>query len=221
LAVFDLDGTLIKPRSSWRYLHEKLGTWKSAGKNAELFYGGKMMWEEWARKDAGLWAGRHVDKIERIARKCPTVHGAKETVNKLRDAGLDIAIISGGLSVFAECVAEKLGISHVFANRLDSENRVLTGNITNTVTQTNKPEVLQQLLEKLRLRLQQTLAVGDDFTMIPVFRIVGLAIAFNPLDLDVGKSAHMTVNSQSLLDILPYVLPDTAANRDPTQHRYL
>lgn len=211
LAVFDLDGTLIRPRSSWKYLHQKLGTWEMAKPNAKLFYDKKITWEEWANRDAKLWKGTSAEEVERIARRCPITRGAKETLCRLRDRDFALAIISGGLSFFAERVGLELKIPNVFANKLDSENGILTGEVVNSVTQTNKCELLSRLLERLGLSLRQTVAIGDDFTMVPMFKVVGLSIAFNPFDPQVGQSAWVTINSQSLLHILPYILSDSAA----------
>jgi len=206
LAVFDLDGTLIRPRSSWRYLHEKLGTWDVAKANAELFYDKKITWEEWANLDAKLWKGTSIDDVEGIVQRCPITRGSMETIRRLQEREFAMAIISGGLSFFAESVAQELKIPNVFANRLKSKARILTGEVANLVTQTNKCELLSLLLKRLGLSLRQTVAIGDDFTMIPMFKIVGLSIAFNPSNLDVGQSARVTVNSRTLLDILPYIL---------------
>jgi phosphoserine phosphatase len=214
LAVFDLDGTLIKPRSSWRYLHQKLGTWKVARINADLFYDNRITWKEWANRDAKLWKGTSVDKVERIAKKCPITLGAREVTRSLRETNFAMAIISGGLSYFAERVGQELEIPNIFSNKLISENGVLTGEVENLVTPTSKCEQLALLLERLGLSLRQTVAIGDDFTMIPMFKIVELSIAFNPSDLNIGKGACVTVNSQNLLDVLPYILPKCSANSD-------
>jgi len=211
LAVFDLDGTLIKPRSSWEYLHHKLGTWEMAKPNAELFYDKKITWKEWANRDAKLWKGIDEDEVERIARKCPITKGAKETVRRLRERDFALAIISGGLFFFAERVGQELEIPYIFANKLNSEDGILTGEVVNSVTQTNKCKLLSLLLKRLGLSLRQTVAIGDDFTMIPMFKTVGMSIAFNPSKLNVGRSACITVNSQSLLQILPYILSGLTA----------
>lgn len=211
LAVFDLDGTLIRPRSSWRYLHEKLGTWDVAKANADLFYDKKITWEEWANLDAKLWKGTCIDDVERIARRCPITRGSRETIRRLRERDFAMAIISGGLSFFAERVGQELKIPNVFANKLKSKDGILTGEVANLVTQTNKCGLLSLLLKRLGLSLQQTVAIGDDFTMIPMFKIVGLSIAFNPSNRDVGQSACVTVNSQTLLHILPYILSNPAS----------
>jgi len=206
LVIFDLDGTLIKPSSSWQYLHQKLGTRKEARKNSELFYAGKLSWDEWAERDARLWAGSDVNEVKRIVQRCPLTKGAKKTVLKLKENGLDMAIISGGISFFADRVAQELEISHVFSNKLHEKDGKLTGEVTITVTSTNKPILLLQLLKQLKLSLEHVGAVGDDFTMVPLFKIVGLSIAFNPSKTDVKESADIVIVGQSLLDILPHIL---------------
>ena len=212
LVVFDLDGTLIEPSSSWKYLHKKLGTWKKARKNSDLFYAGKLSWEEWAKKDAKLWAGTDVNDVRRIAQKCPLTKGAKKTTLRLKENGLHVAIISGGISFFADKVAQELKISHVFSNKLHERNGILTGEVTISVTSTNKPKLLLQLLKQLKLSLRHAVAVGDDFTMIPLFKIAGLSIAFNPSTSDVRKSANVVLVGQSLLDVLPHILKNCARN---------
>jgi len=206
LVVFDLDGTLIEPSSSWKYLHQKLGTWKRAKKNPDLFYAGKLSWEEWAKRDAKLWAGIESNDVRRIAQKCPRTKGAKKATLRLKENDLHVAIISGGISFFADEVAQELKISHVFSNKLHERNGILTGEVTVSVTATNKPELLLQLSKQLEISLRHVVSVGDDFTMIPLFKITGLSIAFNPSTSDVRKSANVVLVGQSLLDILPYIL---------------
>jgi len=206
LVAFDLDGTLISPSSSWKYLHEKLGTWKKARKNSDLFYAGKLTWEDWAKRDAKLWAEIDVNLVRRIAQKCPLTEGAKKATLRLKENGLQVSIISGGISFFADRVAQELEIPYVLSNKLHERNEILTGEVTVSVTSTNKPELLLQLLKQLGLSLKHTVAVGDDFTMIPLFKICGLSIAFNPSTSDVEKSAQVVLTGQSLLDILPHIL---------------
>ena len=76
------------------------------------------------------------------------------------------------------------------------------------VTSTNKDVILNQLLQELKLKSSQVVAVGDDFTMIPLFKIVGIAIAFNSKDNAVKESADVVVASRTLLDILPHILSE-------------
>ena len=210
LVVFDLDGTLIKPLSSWRYLHQALGTWQRAKVNTDLFYGGMITWREWAERDAKLWTGTQVYRIEEIVEQCPRTEGAVETLDRLHEEGIATSIVSGGISFFAERIAHELKIDAVFANRLQQRDGILTGQVVVTVDQTNKAEICTRLGEGLGISMKKIVAVGDDFTMIPVFKTVGLSIAFNPIDLRVEKSATVSLKCKDLTTILPFVFKQTS-----------
>jgi phosphoserine phosphatase len=54
--------------------------------------------------------------------------------------------------------------------------------------------------------MKECVAVGDDETMVPLFEKVGLSIAFNPCSKNVEEHAKIVVKSNSLLDVLPYIL---------------
>jgi 3-deoxy-D-manno-octulosonate 8-phosphate phosphatase KdsC-like HAD superfamily phosphatase len=48
--------------------------------------------------------------------------------------------------------------------------------------------------------------VGDDPTLIPLFKKVALAIAFNPTDETITEHADVTIKGNDLRAILPHVL---------------
>src|SRR5438034_10615611 len=62
--IFDLDGTLTKTPSPWRYVHERLGVWENTACNYfDEWSSGKMSYEEFCRRDTSLWNGREVQEI--------------------------------------------------------------------------------------------------------------------------------------------------------------
>jgi len=77
----------------------------------------------------------------------------------------------------------------------------------------DKLRVLKGLLDDLGLGLGNCVAVGDDESMIPIFRAVRLSIAFNPRSQEVARSAHVVVRSDNLRAILPYILKGYGAGR--------
>lgn len=206
LVVFDLDGTLARPRSGWVYIHSILGTEGRSKESESLYFSGKISWQEWAKRDARLWAGTSLEKISNAAKRCPLNIGAKRTVKTLQKAGYEVAIISAGLQPIARSVADRLGISRVFANELIDDGKALTGEVKTNVSASNKHEVLRGLLEEMKLESHQVVAVGDDFSMIPLFREVGLSIAFNPMESSVGESAKIVVKNRDLSSVLPHIL---------------
>jgi phosphoserine phosphatase len=206
LVVFDLDGTLAEPRSGWVYLHSVLGTMEMSKGSEDLYFSGKISWEQWAERDVKLWTGAKLEKVLAAVSRCPLNPGAKTTVETLRKAGYEMIIISAGLHFIGREVGDKLGISRVYANELVHDGKSLTGEVKVRVTATNKGEILKEFLKEIGMEPSKVVAVGDDFTMIPLFKNVGLSIAFNPINLDVEKNAMVVVKNRFLTGILPYIL---------------
>ena len=53
LVVFDMDGTLLKPRSCWAYIHEHFGTDNS--EMLEKYIEHKINDQEFVKSDISLW----------------------------------------------------------------------------------------------------------------------------------------------------------------------
>jgi phosphoserine phosphatase len=76
IVFFDCDGTLTKVKSSWEHLHRKLGLWTDkADAYQVLFREGKIDYNEFCRKDAFLWKGLSVDKVNEIVEEIPYQRG--------------------------------------------------------------------------------------------------------------------------------------------------
>jgi len=206
LVVFDVDGTLIRVESSWRHLHEQLGTWDRGRKYAERFFKGFITYEDWARLDASLWRGLPLEKVQRIVNDIPYTDGAREVITTLRRRELLVVLLSAGLSIVTDRIREDIGVDGSLANELAVENGFLTGEVRVDVSFSNKGEVLHRFLEKFGVTPDECAAVGDDETMIPLFEKVGLGIAFNPRKKVVEKHADVVVKGNDLRQILPHLL---------------
>jgi HAD superfamily phosphoserine phosphatase-like hydrolase len=108
-AIFDLDGTLTMTPNPWRHIHESLGVWDRACGHFDEWTSGRIDYDEFCRKDTGLWCGRaledihgFLDRIE-INRHVPAVTAA------LVAKGIPSIIISSGF--------------HYVASRVQTENR--------------------------------------------------------------------------------------------------
>jgi len=206
LGVFDVDGTLTSVESCWRFIHERLGTWRDVGeRNAELFFRGVISYDEWARRDVLLWKGKRLSEIRRIVHEVPYVDGIKEVFQFLRRRGIKIVLLSAGLSLMAERIAQDVGVDGYVANELEVVDGQLTGKVRIRVSVENKDKILRKILGKFGLEPKECFAVGDDQTMIPVFQNVGLGIAFNPQNKEVCKYAKITIKKKDLREIIPHV----------------
>jgi len=116
--------------------------------------------------DGSLFLGD--DGLEYKAFNSRDGHGMK----MLQESGVTIAIITGRTSKVVEYRMQSLGIQHVYQGQLD------------------KRQAFAELLEKLRLSIEQVAYVGDDVVDLPVMSKVGLAIGVQDAHPMVRKHAH-------------------------------
>ncbi len=199
LIAFDLEGTLVKSVSSWVELHKRFGTWEKGKEYAELFFSGKIDYVKWAELDASLWRGHTREEIMEWANSVEYMDGAKELIEFLRTNDFRIAILSSGLMCLAERIAGELGVDYVFANELVfDENGVVTGKVKPLVDFKSKGVILRGLKNKLRPEL--TVAVGDGYNDLSMFREADVSIAINPHEGVEGDH-----NVESLYEVMEIV----------------
>ncbi|MCI4434764.1 MAG: HAD-IB family phosphatase [Thermoplasmata archaeon] len=208
LVAFDMDGVLTKCRSSWYYIHKYFGTDNS--ENIRLFNEGKIDYPTFMYLDTMLWKLKDKnltrEKLSTIFDKMELMKGAKETVQTLKSKGKILVVITGGLDILAEIVCKKLGIEIYYANGLETDEKgLITGKGIVRVDPYRKDLVLQELMKKYSIKREEVAAVGDGEVDIPMFRIAGLSIAFNPFTEDVRSNANIVINSDDLRTILNYI----------------
>jgi len=179
LAAFDLEGTLVRSVSSWVELHKRFGTWEKGKEYAGLFFSGRIDYVKWAELDASLWKGRRREEIMEWANSVEYMDGAKELVEFLRENDFRIAILSSGLRCLTERIAKELDVDYFFANELIfDETGIVTGRVNPLVDFRSKGEILRELKENLKPEL--TVAVGDGYNDLSMFREADVSIAINP-----------------------------------------
>lgn len=200
LVVFDLDGTLTGHHSVWQCIHERLGTWEGRGEiHLRDYVDGKIDYADFARLDAAEWKDVPLEKIREIVDEIPIVDGAKELVQDLGKLGVKTVIISSGLDILAERVAQALGIDEYFSNKLEVENGKLTGEVEVIVAADGKGEFFERLLQERNVAPEETIAIGDGPSDVPLFKISAVSFAVNNAPKEVGAQA--TYHVQSLRDI--------------------
>ncbi|NJE47996.1 HAD-IB family phosphatase [Thermococcus sp. 9N3] len=177
LIAFDVEGTLVKARSSWVELHKKFGTWEKGKEYAELFFAGKIDYAKWAELDSSLWLGKSREEILEWANSVEYNDYAFELMDFLRENGFKIALLSSGLMCLAGRVARELKADYVFANELIFKDGKVAG-VVPSVDFEGKGAILRRLKEELKPEL--TVAVGDGFNDLSMFREADVAIAINP-----------------------------------------
>lgn len=207
LAVFDMDGTLTDCVSSWQYYHERLGIWEGeASVHQEQFRRGEISYEEFARLDAGHWAGLSLDRLQQITAEVNFLPGVPECLGRMKEElGLRLVVISSGLTVMTDRARLELGVDQVFANRLVIRDGLITGQVDVVVPIGGKGRVLQLIQERFRVQPEETLAVGDSRDDLDLFDRAGLTVAVNPRHEELAERADLVCDSggfPAILDLL-------------------
>ena len=210
LVFFDMDGVLADTISSWKSIHDYFGT--SNEQSVDDYLRGNIDDLEFIRRDISLWKTNGSlttkDVVQNILFDTPLMEGAEECIAFLRKKNIKTAIVSAGLDILAEKVAEELGIDYVFANGLKQDERgQLTGEGTLQVQLIYKDKNVKNLAKKLGIPLEKCAAIGNSCFDVPMFETSGLGIAFNPEDECVKKSADVVVEGKDLSKVIPALEP--------------
>ncbi len=190
LAVLDVDGTLKQAESPYRYLHERLGVAHLAQVNRELALAGRISYGEWLSRDAALWAGQSVDLIRKLLAENPYLPGAPELLRALKDAGVFVALVSAGFTLNTDPIMQAFRLDDCLANELTTCDGVLDGGSINRVPEGGKAAFARQLMTRLRIPPERTLAAGDTQGDLELFDCAGICVAVNPQAQSLRSRAH-------------------------------
>jgi phosphoserine phosphatase len=170
------------------------------------FFNQQITYKQWAQLDAALWKNQPYPKIQQIIGQMPYTKNAKETLHILRQQGIKTYLLSAGLTQVAQSIQNEVGTDGYAANTLVVKDGYLTGEVDVNVSFYDKDKHLPGILRKFNVNARECAAVGDDPTLIPLFRKVAFAIAFRPLNKAIAQAAHVTVKSSDFQAILPFLL---------------
>lgn len=205
IAFFDCDGTLTAVKSSWQYLHERLGLWDNeADEFQSLFRAGQIDYHEFCKRDAALWKGLPLERVMRVIDEIPYNEGVKETFEGLRADGIVTVILSTGLSLLIEKVKRELGVAIALSNELAISNGIVTGDIKINVEHDHKGRWVETILSRMDMKKEESAAIGDGEGDHEMFESVGTAIGYRPDPKIVHLLDHALYNGSfnKILEIL-------------------
>lgn len=179
--IFDLDGTLTTVRSSWRYLHERLGLWDGrADRHQERFLSGSITYEEFCRLDAAEWRGLSEARLVSLAGEVPYRPGIGGLMAGLRRAGVKVGVVSTGLTILSERVRREHGLDYAVANELVVVDGRCSGEVTVKVVHGRKGAPAREFQRRYGLNQEEVAAVGDTDGDVSLFEAAGFGIAVDP-----------------------------------------
>lgn len=208
LVAFDMDGVLVDTVSSWVHVHRRFGV--NNDHSLEAYLRGEIDDREFIRRDIALWKRADPDVTSDMIRgmlaDAPLMNGAAELMDGLRRRGFRTAIVSAGIDLLSERVAEELGMDLQFANGLcaDGEGR-LTGEGVFRVRLMEKGRTVEEAARKLGVGPEGIVSVGNSRYDVSMFERSALGIAFCPEDELVRERADVVVEEKDLKRVLGHL----------------
>ena len=221
IVIFDLDGTLFtKPWrpsaeevsvSSWNLVYKELGIFDIHEKLKNMFIKKSFRsYMDWNYVGCCVFQARGLDKktFDRIIENRPYNPGVKETLKILAQNKIITGVVTGSFESLALRVQREIGINHILAHcRLEFDEK--TGLLKDWQLfgsdWQDKVKFAKYIADLYKVRLDDIAYIGDDVNDIPVFKRVGLAIAFNAEKKRVKEAAHIVIKKRDLREILPYL----------------
>jgi len=181
LLVADMDSTMIG-QECIDELADFAGFKDRVAAITERAMRGEIAFAPALRERVSLLRGLPAATIDRvIAERIRPNPGAAVLVKTMRVHGAYTCVVTGGFTAFMAPLAKAIGFDEYHANTLLTDN---TGRLTGEVAEPvlgreAKRETLLALRERLRLRPQDTLSVGDGANDIPMIEAAGLGVAFH------------------------------------------
>ncbi len=204
LVVFDLDNVIIDGEAI-----DEIGKLANVedeiAEITEKAMQGEIDFETSIKDRVQLLEGTSIEDIEKVADELPLMNGASETIARLKDEDVDVAIISGSFDIVAEKIKEKLGVDAVYTNSFTVEDGKLTGEVTGPLVSGSKLDVLKGHVEDAGISLEEVVAVGDGANDISMIESAGCGIAFNAKD-SVKEIADIIVDEKDLTKVLDEIL---------------
>jgi phosphoserine phosphatase len=183
VVVFDCDGVLVDAVSSWRTLHDAFGTDNAV--NLTRFIRGELTDVEFMRSDIQMWKAVqdpiHQDEIFRAYAGVKLMPGAREVVDRLKQEGVYVAIVSAGVDVFVSSIASMLDVDDWIANGfVFDDNGFLTDEGVCRLHATGKGEIIERMLEVQGFDAASCVSVGDSEMDLSMHVEKSRFIGFNP-----------------------------------------
>jgi phosphoserine phosphatase len=153
-----------------------------------------------------LLEGLPMDQALSLCERFELTPGADDFVRTLKHLGFRVGLVSGGFDFFVDRLKERFGLDFAFSNELEVEDGKLTGKVRGTVVDSErKAQILKDMAQVYKCRLEQTVAVGDGANDMLMLQTAGLGIAFRAKP-KLQEVADMSLNHNERLDTLLYLM---------------
>ncbi|MBL1421944.1 MAG: HAD family phosphatase [Alphaproteobacteria bacterium] len=204
LISFDFDLTLTKHKSAMVHFSHAHGVVDQVKQLEHEFIAGRITTHQFADASAAFFKNLSHDDIATKMADLVLIDDCLEVIEQIKSLGIQVIICSVGYRALIKPIAQKLNIEVFSGVDLAEQNQIYNGDLTGYFSEYNKITFVQRYALENNIELEQVMAVGDSATDVPLFNVVGKAVAFNANEL-AQKHAHHIVDGQSLKCLLPFI----------------
>jgi HAD superfamily phosphoserine phosphatase-like hydrolase len=209
IVFFDNDGTLTDNRSTWIYTHSWLGTWEPDGRRLlEHHLKNRTPYDQFARDSVRLWKGAPREKFLERLRTIGIRRDVPEVLRALMNAGMKLAVLSSGFSLWREMWFQREGIrwDYYHANDLVFDSSSLcTGEIimhvTDNVPGMDKGSWVEWICAEPGIPKEERVFVGDGWGDVPGFKACAFGVAIDPFPEEVRVAAKYVLNGSEFAKV--------------------
>jgi phosphoserine phosphatase len=226
VAAFDLDGTLLRGKDfhfSWEFVWRGLKFGKAIDKALKGTYRQQSTgatrevrvkaYREWCEKACEHFKTRGLtrDQLRTFAKPLTLTLNCREAMKKLRDEGLVIGIVSGGISAVLEDIFPDFRdyVDFVFINELlFTASGALEGVRASAYDFEGKAEALDVICRRAHCDTSEAVFIGDHYNDESAMWRAGKSIAYPLQDAVIGDASTVSVEQDDLNALVPHILGD-------------
>ena len=178
LILFDVDSTLIK-QEVIDLLAEKSGHGREVQQITARAMAGEIDFAQALLKRVSLLEGLPESVFDEVISEISFAEGFDELFSYLRKNGFLVGAVSGGFHNVLDKLFAQLQLDFLKANVLEIVDGKLTGKITAApVDRMAKARALREFAALHKIKLENTVAVGDGANDLDMIEIAGLGVSY-------------------------------------------
>ena len=191
LCVMDMDSTLITIEcideiADMQGLKPQVAAITAAAMRGELDYPQSL------RQRVALLAGLDAGALQRVYdERLRLSPGAEIMLAKFRQLGIKTLLVSGGFTFFTERLQQRLHLDYARSNVLEIANGKLTGRVSGEIVDADvKLAALVELRDRLGIKAEQVIGLGDGANDLKFMTAAGVSIAYRAKSVVRAQATH-------------------------------
>jgi len=198
LVTVDIDGTLTIGHG-WREIARAFGRLTSFEATNRRFFAHEISEDAHLTNLLDIATGHSVREVEEVLAGTPKLEGISEGVARLRKQGARVALLTHNPTYVAEWYERTFRFDGAQAVAAQSVDHGLIGPPTGPMA--DKPEGLRALLSRWDVPAGASVHIGDGWSDVLVFRLVGGGVALNSRLPEVNAAADLALTTRDFRDV--------------------